>query len=789
MKKGALLFVLFVSILIVSMFYVSAELTEADKQDRINASYTCLENKINDTGCSRLTPEETIFSLLAVEKCGKEVIEGGSDFTCWPKGNCNIKTTAQAILALSEKVPHRNTTAAEEWLLAHKGVPSTLKWYLEIDTNEPSECKVYYEGSGSPYAFQIEEDKRLSAPTGTCFKPGYGGYFLEISKSCYNKEFTINCDKDFLTTLVYQKVGSELGTIYILKSSHSAPADGLTDEKINSYCFVSPGGGCDYEGSLWATLILDGKGYDVSSYLPYLMGSAEDNERFMPDAFIYFIGQFTDYKTRLLNKQHSGWYWLGDPLYPSKKYYDTATALFPFQYVSDLSQKQSTIDRLLRKPSEGGVYDDSGCWNGGNVRDNAFILYSIFPEYFSGHGEDFCGDGVCNGNETEESCPEDCIAVEPFCGDGVCNGNETSVTCPEDCGSEPSECIAEGFYCVNSCSGETQEGLDCPEDLTCCDTQSEESCEDLGGEKCLYGETCVGGTEIGANDLGTGETCCIEGTCKNNSNGGGGDEGEGNGTLLGCEDSGYYCTSFSDCSSGNFLSGYECAGLKVCCSQDSTEGQSCSDFGGNICKEGEYCTSGGIQTNDLFYGETCCLEGQCKSESSPGGNEYTCEDNGGTCIPYSCDNGYEESTEYSCMYGDKCCMQSEGVGSTIKEDTPTTKPKKGKAWVWIIFVLIVLGLVAVLFRDKIRMLIIKMKKSKKDTKKPRYGMGPRPGFPRPPITPRGPPRAMPPRRIIPSQQPRGAPPRRPMPVRKVPQKQKTPEELDDVLKKLKEMGK
>jgi len=133
-------------------------------------------------------------------------------------------------------------------------------------------------------------------------------------------------------------------------------------------------------------------------------------------------------------------------------------------------------------------------------------------------------------------------------------------------------------------------------------------------------------------------------------------------------------------------------------------------------------------------------------------------------------------------------MQSEG-GSTVEGDTPTTKPKKGKAWVWIIFVLIVLGLVAVLFRDKIRMLIIKMKKSKKDTKKPRYGMGPRPGFPRPPITPRGPPRAMPPRRIIPSQQPRGAPPRRPMPVRKVPQKQKTPEELDDVLKKLKEMGK
>jgi len=93
-----------------------------------------------------------------------------------------------------------------------------------------------------------------------------------------------------------------------------------------------------------------------------------------------------------------------------------------------------------------------------------------------------CGDGVCNGDETEATCPEDCAPSEgcadcefdwsdygseccdtawdefgincatlaanygwdcsgcncpgdadPECGDGICNGDETYETCPEDC--------------------------------------------------------------------------------------------------------------------------------------------------------------------------------------------------------------------------------------------------------------------------------------------------------------------------------------------------------------------
>ncbi len=54
-----------------------------------------------------------------------------------------------------------------------------------------------------------------------------------------------------------------------------------------------------------------------------------------------------------------------------------------------------------------------------------------------------CGDGVCNGPETEGTCPEDCKPKEtkPVCGNGVCEKGEepydptTGTGCLPDCGS------------------------------------------------------------------------------------------------------------------------------------------------------------------------------------------------------------------------------------------------------------------------------------------------------------------------------------------------------------------
>jgi hypothetical protein len=45
---------------------------------------------------------------------------------------------------------------------------------------------------------------------------------------------------------------------------------------------------------------------------------------------------------------------------------------------------------------------------------------------------DVCnGDGRCNGDETENNCPEDCEVED--CGNNVCDAGETSQNCAQDC--------------------------------------------------------------------------------------------------------------------------------------------------------------------------------------------------------------------------------------------------------------------------------------------------------------------------------------------------------------------
>ncbi|MFH1585139.1 MAG: DUF4215 domain-containing protein [archaeon] len=48
--------------------------------------------------------------------------------------------------------------------------------------------------------------------------------------------------------------------------------------------------------------------------------------------------------------------------------------------------------------------------------------------------EPFCGDNICNAEETCETCQGDCGVCEPVCGDYECNGDETCSTCEMDCG-------------------------------------------------------------------------------------------------------------------------------------------------------------------------------------------------------------------------------------------------------------------------------------------------------------------------------------------------------------------
>jgi len=455
MKKQVLLLsILVLSLLFTLQFTLADENLSVDtsdnEQSKVNKAYDCLEEKVKDDCSSSL--EDNIFTLLAINKCKDEVVsESKNNKECWPKSGCKIKSTAQAILALDES--GISTSDAEDWLLSQEEIPQNMIWYLEIESPEATTCKITYDSN--QYTINIGEDKRINSGAGSCLSLSEGGWWLRISQACYHKEFEISCDKQFLTTLLFKKTTSS--TIHVSDKTSSASAEGTTTEIINSSCF-SQGTSCDYEGSLWAALVLNHLDYDISSYIPYLVVMADENEKYLPESFLYLLTGYTDFRTNLLLKQKNNYWDESDD-----KFYDTALALYPFQY-EELQEKTNSKDWLLE------IQGKDGCWDGGNIRNNAFILYSIWPK-----------GGYANGDDDDDDC--------------------------EDA----------GYYCMSeiNCEGQILSEYTCSGVFKCCDTpKSLDTCVEQGGEICNSEQSCVGGTTVEASDLNYGETCCVGGICE-----------------------------------------------------------------------------------------------------------------------------------------------------------------------------------------------------------------------------------------------------------------------------------
>ena len=374
MKKLVFLF----SIFLVSIFFIFFVIAEehnivcddGDVDCKVDKAYSCLNEKIDDKTCEALSSEERVFSLLATGKCMDEVLDDS-------RYNSDLRFTSQALLGL-----HNfgfNTDETEEWILSQEMASIGIDWFLEIESLEETACVVDSFGSNN---LIIGEDKKISSLTGgNCLSLAQVGYWLDINSNCYSENFTISCDKQFLTTLLYQKQGSD--TIYVSEKTSSSSAEGSTEEKVNSLCFRE-GGFCDYEGSLWAALALN-KDYDISPFLPYLVTNADqpENERFIPEAFLSVLAG-DSYRNDLLLKQKEQWWEeSGD------KFYDTAVALLPFQNEDPGPlEKTSAKDWLLE------VQGNDGCWQG-NIRNTGFLLYSIWPTNF-GSGD---GGGGCERSD------------------------------------------------------------------------------------------------------------------------------------------------------------------------------------------------------------------------------------------------------------------------------------------------------------------------------------------------------------------------------------------------------
>ncbi|MCX6750150.1 MAG: hypothetical protein NTZ83_01715, partial [Candidatus Pacearchaeota archaeon] len=477
-------------ILIVVLSLVSLSLIYASEESQVEDAYACLATRINQTGCSALSLEEKAFSSLADGECMNQLSADNSSNRCWPKSGCTVKSTSQAVLALNSRI---DTTAAENWILSQTATPQNLEWFLEIeilDTGSAS-CDITY--SGSTYKISIRQDKTIDKSAGglLTLASDYGNYWLRININLYNKPIDIQCDKEFITTLLFKQKYPPSSTIHVSEYIQHAQGQGKVTETVDSLCFAQSGN-CNYEASLWAALVLASVHQDISDFMPYLITMKDDlaNKIYIPESFLYYLtGKFRE---ELLVKQKAGGYWSES----GSRYYDTALALLPFSYESP-TEKENSKTWLL------GNQQKTGCWNNGNIRDTAFLLYSIWPKENS-------LPGIC---EDDSECPEvSCAYVS--CEDRNCV--YTDYGCDNNDGCCPDGCDSSND---NDC-----EVIECRDDSKCPATEySEVYCLDQGS---VYQDVYTWSCDTSINecvqeaDEQSVKTCenndCVDGYCGEN---------------------------------------------------------------------------------------------------------------------------------------------------------------------------------------------------------------------------------------------------------------------------------
>jgi hypothetical protein len=491
-KREALVFCLAINILLALSFISAAgndTNTSSVSANPFDASYNCLKEQIDSRTYGQMTNEEIVFSLLALGYDGgrqsalRQELDKRKDTSndCWPAGNCNVKETAQVMLAYTHL--NRNVDGIKNWLLNQTGATTDLTWYLQIETTNRSDCTITYDNS-TPKRVTVSDEKTISGSAGACLKSAYNGYWLEIDDACYDKEFQISCNSDFLTSTFYKRKSGS--TYYITTTTDSQAPNGISKQKVQSLCFKQAGS-CNFEASLWATVAVTKKDNSFKDkLLPYLITLSVDsaNKKYIPSAFLYRLTTFDEYFADITSSQNTKGYWqLSDT---SKRYYDTALALFGLAGHTDSEQFAAAKEYLLDPSVQG-----TGCWNGNNLRDTAFILYVL---------------------DSKIPVSEDTPITK--CSDYSDQGY--SCMGPSDCDDINGTALP-NFFCLSG--------------LTCCSESkpAEKTCAEKNGVICNFGEECSSQNMVSAS--GT-SLCCLDGTCQ--------DQAEVN-PISACEQASYTC--------------------------------------------------------------------------------------------------------------------------------------------------------------------------------------------------------------------------------------------------------
>jgi len=106
-----------------------------------------------------------------------------------------------------------------------------------------------------------------------------------------------------------------------------------------------------------------------------------------------------------------------------------------------------------------------------------------------GDGDPVCGDGVCNGDETYETCPDDCNAPGE-CDDGYITDCVDDDCCPESwIGDGFEDCEDQAYGCDLTCYD--NDGGDCDGSTTTGGTTGgTDNCDDCEFDWSAYGSEC-----------------------------------------------------------------------------------------------------------------------------------------------------------------------------------------------------------------------------------------------------------------------------------------------------------
>lgn len=515
MKKKIISKIFIVFFILILLSFISV--ISAENQTEVEKAYSCLETNLNDDcGGDSSTTEQISFSLLAmaynsnIKTDCKNLLMDKKQENCWGitgSATCDLKSTAQAILALK----HINSNKEDyiNWIISNKKLAKNFEWFLEIDTNNYSECKIKVNG-GNERIFYINEDKTISG-TSSCLIPAEEDYYLKIKPSCFEDNFTISCDRDFVTSLIYKKPGEEI--YHISSDSHSASALSSTEEKIKVYCF-SISNNCDYEGSLWSVLALSKEAKEISGFLPYLDAMSDEsiNKKYFPEAFLYLLTEEDSYFTEIINKQKQEKYWKEG----ENKYYDSSLAFLSLEDNIDNQELINSKNYFLQ------IQETSGCWNSNNLRDTAFLLYSGWPKtpWSGGVGTSevemceslgyFCvPSSLCPLEDSLENSAYFCQSLTDIC----CKTQPSEQSCYEKngiicttdqiCTGSEVSALDTNYCCLDSCEATSIEENDCENmDYTC-----RINCFDNEEEKiayssyCDYGKICCGEQPKKASNL------------------------------------------------------------------------------------------------------------------------------------------------------------------------------------------------------------------------------------------------------------------------------------------------